>query len=87
MLTKILYVMVCPFTRLLRKIGFMTREAAMAEAERLLEENKWKIDAAIAIERRELEFYRQSVDDDRRALQVYALSIGLPAMDRKEMMN
>lgn len=87
MIMKLLYVMVCPFSRLLRKIGFMTRDEALAEAERLLEEKEWALQAQLEIERKELEFFRQSVESDRLALQQYALNIGLPTEGRKEMLN
>jgi hypothetical protein len=70
---------------LLRRFGLLTQADVHAEAERLLEEERWKIEASLEAERLSLEHERQALEYDRLAISSYAVSIGVPLLDERAL--
>ena len=69
----------------LRRFGFLTPRDSRLEAERLLEEERWKIEAALEAEKKQIEWERQILEHDRAALTSFAMSIGVPVTEEKPL--
>lgn len=57
--------------------------AAKLEAERLAEEHKWKIEAALEAERKQLEWEKQGLEMDRLEMHAYAGAMGIPLLEER----
>lgn len=59
------------------------RTCAEAEAERLAEEHKWKIEAALEAERKQLEWEKGQMDLNWVELKAYARTAGIPLLEER----